>query len=182
MSGLSPRTRGKHGIWTRPTTSCGPIPANTGETQPTRRSWPPHRAYPREHGGNAVFIHAIAVHEGLSPRTRGKLSGMTRRLPLLGPIPANTGETRGGRGMAWPSRAYPREHGGNHFNTSGPAFGKGLSPRTRGKQTGAIITDHRIGPIPANTGETRRSRGSKRPRRAYPREHGGNIIPTRGAR
>ena len=93
--GLSPRTRGKHGMARLSWRRVRPIPANTGETLPSGPARAAYRAYPREHGGNWLYIARGLVCGGLSPRTRGKRGCVRPSRIIVGPIPANTGETDG---------------------------------------------------------------------------------------
>ncbi len=71
--------------------------------------------------------------EGLSPQARGKPQTVSFPFPIVGPIPAGTGETarkqrNGGMGMA-----YPRRHGGNEIAQAIRSGKSGLSPQARGK-------------------------------------------------
>ena len=52
---------------------------------------------------------------------------------------------------------------------------QGLSPRTRGKLVLLLLPAMRLGPIPANTGETPALDTAIKVLAAYPREHGGNC-------
>ncbi|QTQ31961.1 Uncharacterized protein pbN1_19710 [Aromatoleum bremense] len=70
--GLSPRTRGKRCRRSRRGSSPGPIPADAGETPPSRHLLERSRAYPRGRGGNGWAASLTSARAGLSPRTRGK--------------------------------------------------------------------------------------------------------------
>ncbi len=113
QSGLSPRARGKPLLSDVQINGTGPIPASAGETQNRLSSCSPGRAYPRERGGNALDGDVVLIHQGLSPRARGKLRLGDVRFRLFGPIPASAGETILNRRASEISRAYPRERGGN---------------------------------------------------------------------
>ena len=174
--GLSPRTRGKPPIIRYHSTPSGPIPANAGETPRCQIAYSCVRAYPRERGGNMRHYGGLPMTWGLSPRTRGKLKPVLRSSITLGPIPANAGETITNATMFHALRAYPRERGGNAYC---PAFWRvnaGLSPRTRGKPIELDFDKTKLGPIPANAGETRRYDQDRKRFRAYPRERGGNGL------
>ena len=58
-------------------------------------------------------MSALRAESGLSPRTRGKLYGTEFGNVIIGPIPANTGETFSLVAISTSAWAYPREHGGN---------------------------------------------------------------------
>ena len=132
--GLSPRTRGKHIGLCFPSSYCGPIPANAGETAHPGRTSPDTRAYPRERGGNRAGALSGKALKGLSPRTRGKLYASPPGASSSGPIPANAGETDMNRFTMSFERAYPRERGGNQVLAPVRRPVWGLSPRTRGKR------------------------------------------------
>ena len=72
--GLSPRTRGKHNAQLCQHHGDGPIPANAGETAKKNPAHGRAGAYPRERGGNASLLGVPKCPQGLSPRTRGKLT------------------------------------------------------------------------------------------------------------
>ncbi len=112
--------------------------------------------------------------EGLSPRTRGKPHHVVREEARGGPIPANAGETGGVEHHSQPRRAYPRERGGNEAKFAPREPDLGLSPRTRGKRLRLRVGDQRLGPIPANAGETILEVLKVERMGAYPRERGGN--------
>ncbi len=111
-TGLSPHARGNHWSVASAGSSGGPIPACTGEPvwrgMLGRWSW----AYPRMHGGTAVYAVRVVRRSGLSPHARGnRIRKILCALPR-GPIPACTGEPKNRQLWAAKSRAYPRMHGG----------------------------------------------------------------------
>ena len=136
--------------------------------------WLHHRAYPRGRGGNIKEQFRYPKEAGLSPRTRGKLVQPHTQQVGVGPIPADAGETVGDGTLVVGIRAYPRGRGGNTGKDAREDAQAGLSPRTRGKLYHRIDHAHRLGPIPADAGETRNSRALWRSFGAYPRGRGGN--------
>ena len=74
-NGLSPRGRGKHKACFNPNHLRRSIPAWAGETHILPLAQYPAAVYPRVGGGNYQHAVAIGVHNGLSPRGRGKLVG-----------------------------------------------------------------------------------------------------------
>ena len=133
LSGLSPRTRGKHCTNRADVITSGPIPANAGETLLDGFSSWIIRAYPRERGGNILQRSLLRCVWGLSPRTRGKPGQWLPPRRCTGPIPANAGETVIDFVMIFSWWAYPRERGGNTCAQTTVVASPGLSPRTRGK-------------------------------------------------
>ena len=93
--GLSPRGRGNHTVHSIDRPFDGSIPAWAGE--PTRRQerFMAGAVYPRVGGGTCAFRCANVPGWGLSPRGRGNLPEMNRKLVELGSIPAWAGEPRG---------------------------------------------------------------------------------------
>ena len=92
---------------------------------------------------------------------------------ILGPIPAQAGEPRSRAASPSVSRAYPRAGGGTRSSPTATSTLKGLSPRRRGNHLARPELLLRHGPIPAQAGEPRRSRGGRGDTRAYPRAGGG---------
>ena len=152
-SGLSPRTRGSpyHDFLRR--VIPGPIPADAGEPEPGARDLPRSGAYPRGRGGALLLRSPAVCVRGLSPRTRGSLSGWVLEGPAAGPIPADAGEPTCRAARAMRSRAYPRGRGGAIEYRDKPHGLKGLSPRTRGSRDAIRPTSMPSGPIPADAGE-----------------------------
>ena len=172
--GLSPRTRGKHQHGTSHERTLGPIPADAGETRRGLSLDFQRRAYPRGRGGNIDYQSGIATLTGLSPRTRGKQGRYRIAYQVIGPIPADAGETSGGISVGDGSRAYPRGRGGNSRAGSAGLLDAGLSPRTRGKHRNRDRPRAGGGPIPADAGETVSNLSFHLGAGAYPRGRGGN--------
>ena len=123
---------------------------------------------------------------GLSPRTRGRLN-MTKAPAIpTGSIPANAGETWRPEKGGVHGRVYPRERGGDERIGLNWRDNPGLSPRTRGRLATWPPRHVTTGSIPANAGETRRTRWPAERHRVYPRERGGDRaaprqpVPERG--
>ena len=91
IQGSSPRIRGKpQNVVTEHGTS-GLIPAHTGKTSSRRLHQPDHRAHPRAYGERLPIADVVVTHEGSSPRIRGTPCGASDLRPLVGLIPAHTG-------------------------------------------------------------------------------------------
>ena len=90
--GLSPRTRGNLDQRAGFFSMCGPIPADAGEPGNWLSSLFVLTAYPRGRGGTGGAGHGGVSGGGLSPRTRGNLTGPTNSAISRGPIPADAGE------------------------------------------------------------------------------------------
>ena len=174
-SGLSPRGRGKRHaahLGLAPTRS---IPAWAGETNATSAGATPPRVYPRVGGGNTGHIHHAANDRGLSPRGRGKLPTLSRRLTGHRSIPAWAGETGSHSAKQWTSRVYPRVGGGNLSDCDTMPARAGLSPRGRGKRAKIGCRTARLGSIPAWAGETAANTAPLASVSVYPRVGGGNA-------
>ena len=171
--GLSPHTRGNRwpGCNSRPTLRS--IPAHTGE--PSFRAVSPGvpRVYPRTHGGTGYRKGLRCGTLGLSPHTRGNHHPAAARTPVVGSIPAHTGEPLLPRspaagfgsipahtgepwaasGPPWQAGVYPRTHGGTLFIMAPILPEWGLSPHTRGNLLLDAQARDPCGSIPAHTGE-----------------------------
>ena len=73
--GLSPRGRGKRGVYVHPNFGFGSIPAWAGETFSDAAGLTPVKVYPRVGGGNSRIFCSSSAATGLSPRGRGKPQG-----------------------------------------------------------------------------------------------------------
>ena len=133
--GLSPRGRGKR--VERFTQGYGPgsIPAWAGETCGFAVPQVLVRVYPRVGGGNPSGYTPDGLQTGLSPRGRGKLSGLSSFPHNLGSIPAWAGETLIFKSAASIAAVYPRVGGGNALSPPSQQSSVGLSPRGRGKRS-----------------------------------------------
>ena len=131
----------------------GSIPAWTGEPVWTLARNADGTVYPRVDGGTRYLALAIRNDSGLSPRGRGNLTSVIRRLAGLWSIPAWTGEPSHRLITTLCNRVYPRVDGGTPLRRSPESTATGLSPRGRGNpfKTAQIRTTG--GSIPAWTGE-----------------------------
>ena len=152
--GSSPRMRGKpcRPCRTRPRRRI--IPAHAGQTDRRlqRRNHPPD--HPRACGANEPVDGGWQIHDGSSPRMRGKLLRQIRAMSDTRIIPAHAGQTRISSAFASSSSDHPRACGANQ-QTNRPLSGNsGSSPRMRGKHTAITnaMPDLRI--IPAHAGQT----------------------------
>ena len=93
VRGLSPRTRGKLMVRSRPGWRGRSIPAYAGETSARGQSRGYPTVYPRVRGGNGGVRWGGVGQQGLSPRTRGKQTLNRPTLGISGSIPAYAGET-----------------------------------------------------------------------------------------
>ena len=91
------------------------------------------KVYPRVGGGNTVPADAIVIVTGLSPRGRGKRLPGHPQLVTDGSIPAWAGETEALAEAKSKYEVYPRVGGGNAHKEGIERYGRGLSPRGRGK-------------------------------------------------
>ena len=175
--GLSPRGRGKRRRFPSGAASTGSIPAWAGETTIPQSPGCPKGVYPRVGGGNLNALIGGRVHQGLSPRGRGKPVMEKLDAVMFGSIPAWAGETSQQAIANCPIRVYPRVGGGNAAVHRAEKGYRGLSPRGRGKRRRIRQPPLAVGSIPAWAGETRASAiGNPRPR-VYPRVGGGNMSP-----
>ena len=190
--GLSPLTRGNRRHRPQQHPEPGPIPAHAGEPI-TKRNWrTSQRAYPRSRGGTIIGKISIDLILGLSPLTRGNQGCGIPAPSVRGPIPAHAGEPTPPRWTRATSWAYPRSRGGTSLICAGRRSKTGLSPLTRGNQSGRLDVTPFKGPIPAHAGEPRSNAPRTCCTRAYPRSRGGTskllrlrwpsegLSPTRG--
>ena len=172
-AGLSPRSRGNHGLVVALRGGDGPIPALAGEPFSQSRSIPSTRAYPRARGGTMPPARMQPADHGLSPRSRGNREAAVQGFQRVGPIPALAGEPPRHRARRISRRAYPRARGGTRACNQSPMRVEGLSPRSRGNRLRPGVAQVRSGPIPALAGEPPCAPGCGAGRRAYPRARGG---------
>ena len=171
--GLSPLTRGNRRHRPQQHPEPGPIPAHAGEPI-TKRNWrTSQRAYPRSRGGTIIGKISIDLILGLSPLTRGNQGCGIPAPSVRGPIPAHAGEPTPPRWTRATSWAYPRSRGGTSLICAGRRSKTGLSPLTRGNQSGRLDVTPFKGPIPAHAGEPRSNAPRTCCTRAYPRSRGG---------
>ena len=171
--GLSPPTRGSHGVDAAAFGNMGSIPAHAGE--PLRRSsWPNvSQVYPRPRGGAGSHRESQGGIKGLSPPTRGSRGPRRGTIVGVGSIPAHAGEPPWWSPSPWPSRVYPRPRGGAPPPATNPDFASGLSPPTRGSLSGGSIFERDRGSIPAHAGEPPYDFHDPMNARVYPRPRGG---------
>ena len=134
--GLSPLTRGNLPRCACPREGRGPIPAHAGEPaghiRASHRIW----AYPRSRGGTVTTSETSTAAAGLSPLTRGNRDDQAAFCWCTGPIPAHAGEPGLLLGGHPSGGAYPRSRGGTGRERLGLTEEAGLSPLTRGNQSG----------------------------------------------
>ena len=174
-TGSSPRVRGKQAREGYPFLFDGLIPACAGKTRghfPNRYSV---RAHPRVCGENSFGLLAVAGVVGSSPRVRGKLPPMLRRLLARGLIPACAGKTWNHSQIRCMTRAHPRVCGENIETFGGAATLSGSSPRVRGKLNYGNVRTFVAGLIPACAGKTTSPGRSGLSRWAHPRVCGENT-------
>ena len=136
--GSSPRVRGKHGPVLARALRAGLIPARAGKTSAARARGAWVWAHPRACGENGVLRRHRVMHEGSSPRVRGKRSCVVLGGHGCGLIPARAGKTSARTSARPRGRAHPRACGENTCPTCVDGTGGGSSPRVRGKP-------HRLG-------------------------------------
>ena len=172
--GSSPRVRGKRQELEAVDEQPRLIPACAGKTG----SWPvrpPRRpAHPRVCGENLLFVLALVVVAGSSPRVRGKPGGGPSRPGPVRLIPACAGKTEQGPRRRGRAGAHPRVCGENIRLFSRSAVQSGSSPRVRGKPQGRPMGGSAGGLIPACAGKTRWLRCWSRRTGAHPRVCGEN--------
>ena len=193
--GLSPPTRGSHGVEARRLGVERSIPAHTGK--PRNRRVPGTRAkvYPRPHGEALARAAPATGHVGLSPPTRGSRRHDAERGACAGSIPAHTGKPPVPTATSSVPSVYPRPHGEAGTTNPAPYRNTGLSPPTRGSLPPAVGRPKKNGSIPAHTGKPCSLAWTSPSTWVYPRPHGeahllplhpgrqeGLSPPTRGSR
>ena len=151
--GLSPHIRGNVTAQHNAFSTCGSIPAHTGERQFCNQLLKCVGVYPRTYGGTSELIKCAISVVGLSPHIRGNGFDHDEHGITGGSIPAHTGERAGPwrlRSHIW---VYPRTYGGTLPPCHRSMGRGGLSPHIRGNGgcTGHGSTG--LGSIPAHTGE-----------------------------
>ncbi|RYQ46226.1 hypothetical protein PG1780B_1256 [Bifidobacterium pseudolongum subsp. globosum] len=130
------------------------IPAHAGQTPPAApRRYAPGN-HPRACGANALIMKATQGTYGSSPRMRGKLPRIARRVFQHGIIPAHAGQTLRWSVSMWRPADHPRACGANNFSTYHCTLFPGSSPRMRGKHILNIVTQLWERIIPAHAGQT----------------------------
>ena len=131
-AGSSPRMRGTPRVRILSSMMVGIIPAYAGNTDAARpRRWPTGD-HPRVCGEHRPFVAIRLIQTGSSPRMRGTHQVSSRRVAIMGIIPAYAGNT----GVWWASGALRRDHprvcGEHRLAAGGDESGQGSSPRMRG--------------------------------------------------
>ena len=171
VDGLSPCSRGNHGIGLPVEVEPRTIPVLTGEppggTACPGRAWD----YPRAHGGTS-WQASERPPGGTIPVLTGEPPWAVPPRGVRGTIPVLTGEPRRRRGAGGPARDYPRAHGGTarrsrrRRRTDYPRAHGGTAPAVRPRL---------VGTIPVLTGEPVAVELAIGSNRDYPRAHGGTI-------
>ena len=170
--GLSPPTRGSHGVAACAAVGLRSIPAHTGKPSIGLLRLRAIGVYPRPHGEATCDVRYIPAPRGLSPPTRGSLRHHQRAERHRGSIPAHTGKPLAISRRRRVTRVYPRPHGEAGRGTLAKWRKKGLSPPTRGSPSARTPVTGPAGSIPAHTGKPK---GAARPlglSTVYPRPHG----------
>jgi len=104
-------------------------------------------------GGASLYRVPEWKRRGLSPRVRGSPLSQSPLEANSGSIPACAGEPDSGYRNPCVPEVYPRVCGGAKIPAAGIPERRGLSPRVRGSQAGAIFAPASFGSIPACAGE-----------------------------
>ena len=147
--GSSPRVRGRPVAGGVRAEDAGLIPAGAGQTRPSQAaSWCP-TAHPRGCGADTRDYQLVPLHDGSSPRVRGRPKFVTGQLTREGLIPAGAGQTTQESDSHPSQSAHPRGCGAD-FRTG---F---FQPECRGL-------------IPAGAGQTASDTSPSAAMRAHPR-------------
>ena len=114
FGGSSPLTRGKRSVREDERAMTGLIPAHAGKTAMLSRVSRARRAHPRSRGENQERTKTMALNNGSSPLTRGKLERPAHPGSHAGLIPAHAGKTVLVHAPASYGAAHPRSRGENH--------------------------------------------------------------------
>ena len=123
--------------------------------------------------------HYREGREGLSPRIRGNRVRAPARAVPRGSIPAHTGEPTPQTASQALARVYPRAYGGTCRRRRPTTSCRGLSPRIRGNHHCDADLRHRVGSIPAHTGEPESGEIDGAAVPVYPRAYGGTATRRR---
>ena len=174
--GTSPRMRGKQGYLDWRECRTGNIPAYAGKTPQPASPRPAQSEHPRVCGENCRRLQQWGMHDGTSPRMRGK-----PRLHLSEPapirnIPAYAGKTSSVLSQAILIMEHPRVCGENAERMAVPAMVPGTSPRMRGKLHELPDLSFGCGNIPAYAGKTRFLSSQPDTLKEHPRVCGENLM------
>ena len=153
-TGSSPRVRGRPRSRSMLKLSPGLIPACAGQTRRPRVGLIGSRAHPRVCGADLSAINDAPHKRGSSPRVRGRPSDWIAFSSWRGLIPACAGQTRRPIRSRTQPRAHPRVCGADGDKIPVEIWGKGSSPRVRGRRHcwGGVFV--MVGLIPACAGQT----------------------------
>ena len=173
-TGSSPRGRGKLSIGVSFRVVLGLIPAWAGKTGTRAPRLPRGPAHPRVGGENYSYTTLVACVTGSSPRGRGKPISAKRDTYQERLIPAWAGKTAVPRCRTSRRPAHPRVGGENAGVAGLDDYGRGSSPRGRGKRmpSGPPLAILRL--IPAWAGKTPGYRSCFHTTTAHPRVGGEN--------
>ena len=150
------------------------IPAWAGKTMRITLNSTSLTAHPRMGGENNRPHVSERVHQGSSPRGRGKPPMRHQRPPKDRLIPARAGKTMRATAGTTRRRAHPRAGGENGTVRSAGVPWAGSSPRGRGKLLQCFECRPGRGFIPARAGKTPGSSKARQSSRAHPRAGGEN--------
>ena len=146
----SPQTDGVDGA------PVGIIPAHAGLTSSGCTAYRASRDHPRACGAHVPASGFCARRAGSSPRMRGSLKVVARRVLRPGIIPAHAGLTSRSPTRRQDSRDHPRACGAHSATRALAAAVSGSSPRMRGSLAGFHRSRMYTGIIPAHAGLTSR--------------------------
>ena len=175
LAGLSPPTRGIHGMPPNSARSCRSIPAYAGDPGWRISALIASAVYPRLRGGSECPIRLAQRAHGLSPPTRGIPLLSLAAAVAIRSIPAYAGDPELRRPSAKLTAVYPRLRGGSTYSLKRRVCQCGLSPPTRGIHYLAARRRARFRSIPAYAGDPTLSRCVIRRRMVYPRLRGGSL-------
>ena len=125
--------------------------------------------YPRVCGETARGQRIASLHCGLSPRVRGNQSHLRLQHHQYRSIPACAGKPDRRYATPYPRRVYPRVCGETNINALDNRGDSGLSPRVRGNQMEALMSNMNCGSIPACAGKPPQPLPGLPRLRVYPR-------------
>ena len=150
------------------------IPAHAGQTCAARSTTPNNADHPRACGANIRPSESCLQRNGSSPRMRGKRpfyrkKGFKNRI-----IPAHAGQTWGYCNCSRCRKDHPRACGANEIVGRFGRFGRGSSPRMRGKRGIHRGLHVALRIIPAHAGQTSCQAKRSRDCSDHPRTCGAN--------
>ena len=170
--GSSPRERGAPGDGADGVPAGRLIPARAGSTSWVHRRIRALAAHPRASGEHTGSGRRRRLCSGSSPRERGAPSHGLLALGQRRLIPARAGSTTSRRTRPRATTAHPRASGEHSSVFSSADCIAGSSPRERGAQEIADLTDRELRLIPARAGSTPPARACPRRHPAHPRASG----------